>query len=192
MRGLNDAFWVLVMTAKGAVSPSSGHSLQDRCRPIADTRGVWEAKEVSYRLLFVAFLAIQGCSHMPNSKAEELFDEIEGQVQMPEKARSLADYARYYAPDQGGKVRGVYLLPFPELPAGSDQGCAEMTDNFELKDVPCPPTPAQPEALKAGQRRWVNNQRDLPLINDGGCGVIEVLFDLKTRKVQEVTCNGIG
>lgn len=141
---------------------------------------------------FIASLVVQGCLQTPASNADKLFDEIEGQVQMPKKARDLAEYARYYAPSRGGKVQGVYLLPFPEPTVGLDQGCAEITGNSALRDVPCPPAPAQSEVLKAGQRRWVSNERNLPLINDGGCRVINVQFDLKTRKVEEVTCNGIG
>jgi hypothetical protein len=38
-------------------------------------------------------------------------------------------------------------------------------------------------------RRWVA-ARDLPLIFDGGCSVVNLLFDLEADKVVKLSCNG--
>lgn len=46
--------------------------------------------------------------------------------------------------------------------------------------------------LPAGQRRWVGDQSKLPGISDGGCGVVNVLFNPATRKVEEAFCNGVA
>ncbi|HEV7659718.1 MAG TPA: hypothetical protein VGO55_07720 [Allosphingosinicella sp.] len=38
-------------------------------------------------------------------------------------------------------------------------------------------------------RRWVA-QNALPMILDGGCGMITVEFDVATQRIEHVTCNG--
>lgn len=50
----------------------------------------------------------------------------------------------------------------------------------------------QPESIKSGQRRWMSNETSLPVIEDGGCSVINVIFDPRTRKVKWVACNGFA
>ena len=46
--------------------------------------------------------------------------------------------------------------------------------------------------LPAGQRRWVKDIYQLPAIDDGGCGIVNVTFDPKTKRVTQVFCNGLG
>ncbi|MFZ4748736.1 MAG: hypothetical protein ACOYLK_17940, partial [Sphingomonas sp.] len=43
--------------------------------------------------------------------------------------------------------------------------------------------------LAVGQRRWVKR---LPLIDDGGCFIVNVYFDPKRKKVTQAFCNGIA
>jgi len=45
---------------------------------------------------------------------------------------------------------------------------------------------------KRGQRRWISDYNQFPLIADGGCGVIWISFDPKMNKVLSVTCNGVA
>lgn len=45
---------------------------------------------------------------------------------------------------------------------------------------------------KAGETRWRDDYRDLPLILDGGCTFIEISFNLDTQQVDRVECNGIS
>lgn len=40
-------------------------------------------------------------------------------------------------------------------------------------------------------RRWVDFD-ELPLIDDGGCGVVELIYDVKTGVIEDVYCNGIA
>ncbi len=117
-------------------------------------------------------------------------DQIEQQVQLPRGARPFADYARYYAPGRDGKVLGIYVIPFP--PPAPGESCGELTESFEMKDVPCSPMETQPESIEAGQRLWMRNEMDLPVIHDGGCSVINVTFDPQTRKLEQVACNGFA
>ena len=40
-------------------------------------------------------------------------------------------------------------------------------------------------------RRWVE-ETGQPMIADGGCDVIEVIYDLTTQRIQTVACNGVA
>lgn len=46
--------------------------------------------------------------------------------------------------------------------------------------------------LPVGQRRWVKDIYHLPAIDDGGCFIVNVIFDPKTKKVTRASCNGIA
>ncbi len=39
------------------------------------------------------------------------------------------------------------------------------------------------------ERKWVRED-ELPLIADGGCYVINVVYDVRTAKIESVRCNG--
>jgi len=43
--------------------------------------------------------------------------------------------------------------------------------------------------LPVGQRRWVKDINHLPAINDGGCSIVNVIFDPTTNRTQAF-CNG--
>ena len=135
--------------------------------------------------------ALQGCTSSPPSAEAELMDKIERQVKLPAGAEPLARYARYYALDRQGQVLGVYLIPF-SYDIGPDDGCSEVTANFELKDTSCPPEASQVHNLKAGQRRWLARDKGLPVVNDGGCSVVNVVFDRQKGTVEDVFCNGVA
>ena len=118
-------------------------------------------------------------------------DQIEKQVQLPRDARPLRDYARYYAYADTGDVKAIYLVPFDDdLKPG--EGCDELLEDFTSKQVPCPDLDIPTMNLKAGQRRWMRDNRHLPAVNDGGCAVVNVSFDWKKGKVKEVRCNGFA
>ena len=40
-------------------------------------------------------------------------------------------------------------------------------------------------------RHWVA-ENALPLIMDGGCGVVSLSFDVAARRIEHVECNGLG
>ena len=89
-----------------------------------------------------------------------LVKKIEQQMVLPPVASSLKDYTRFYAPgriDGRDVIEGVYL------------GGHEAVDKTA--------TPVEGVAgayvMKPGKH--------LPLIFDGGCGVLEMTFDLRTQ-----------
>ena len=40
-------------------------------------------------------------------------------------------------------------------------------------------------------RRWIDFD-DLPMIDDGGCAVVELVYDVKTGGLDEIYCHGMG
>jgi hypothetical protein len=40
-------------------------------------------------------------------------------------------------------------------------------------------------------RRWARKE-DVPAAMDGGCSVVNVIFDAATQKIERVFCNGVG
>ena len=47
-----------------------------------------------------------------------------------------------------------------------------------------------PPEWPPGTRRWVERLGDLPIIDDGGCSVIGLVFDPAKRTLRDVGCNG--
>lgn len=46
--------------------------------------------------------------------------------------------------------------------------------------------------LPIGRRRWVTDLYHLPAIDDGGCLIVNIVFDPMTKKVTQALCNGIA
>ena len=117
-------------------------------------------------LLTIAVLLLSACSTAEERQHLRLMEQIEKQVRMPTGSRPLAHYARYYAFDQHGRVSAIYTT--------------FLEPDYESLDLPL------------GQRRWVSDERKLPGISDGGCGVVEVLFDPATGEIERAECNGLA
>ena len=105
-------------------------------------------------------LALVGCSDTSGMQNEAVIEHIEQVVKLPEGAGKLEDYARYYAA-QGDNIVGVYTY--------------SVGQRYDL------PT---------GKKRWLTDSRDLPSIMDGGCSVVEVTYNLATKRVHEIFCHG--
>lgn len=144
----------------------------------------------------IAMFSTASCAPLPEGKETAIMDKIEQAVVLPEGAAQLDAYGRNYAWDGQGKVVATYLKPSPLLD-GSD-GCEVTLENFSLR--PCTKeelaelaaSEAQRVAAEtpAGQRRWFDDFRKLPGINDGGCMQVNVLYDTSTHHVLAVACNG--
>lgn len=138
-------------------------------------------------LAIAAILLLAGCTTPEQDQRDKLTDLIESRVKLPEGAGRLANYARYYALDDKGNVVGVYA-PGYQSP-NPDLGCEELLANFTSREVQCV-WPKKGDDLLAGQRGWVNGTNRLPIINDGGCGVVTLIYDLKRGLVKDIYCNG--
>ena len=140
--------------------------------------------------LAIAPVLLLACSSPTKSERDVLMDRIERQVKLPEGARPLKDYARYYANGERGEIEAIYVIPFSEkvLPG---EICEELLENFATKQVPCTDL-ENPFDLPAGQRRWVKDRQHLPAISDGGCDIVNVRFDPSIGKIMESACNGVA
>jgi hypothetical protein len=136
--------------------------------------------------LVAVTLGLAACATPEQTERDRLIDRIEGQVKLPESAKRLSSYARYYAIGDDGLVKGIYV-PGYQAP-DPDDACEELHADFTSHTVPCPPE-VDENKLLAGQRAWVKPMK-LPLIADGGCSVVTVIYDPKADRVRSATCNG--
>jgi hypothetical protein len=123
-------------------------------------------------------------------------DEIERAVILPKGAQSLAAYGRNYAFSGPNKVVATYLIPSP--PLDMREGCEVALKDF--KSRPCTKKEleklARTDALSvaaqtpAGKKRWYNDYRSLPYIDDGGCSQVSVEYEVAAHHVVTVFCNG--
>jgi hypothetical protein len=132
-------------------------------------------------------LVLGACSSPEDRNRVALMDQIENQVTLPRGSRPLADYARYYT-YENGDVHAEYVIPLGDDPR-PDATCEELDTNLTGHKVDCPDL-KQADDLKPGQRRWFADNRDFPIIMDGGCAVVNVVFDPARRWLKSVTCNG--
>lgn len=115
-------------------------------------------------------------------------DAVEQTIRLPDGARRLEEYARYYALDEQKHVAAFYMIP--DGPPDPDDKCWEITENLDTPEVPCGPPPVTSFDLPAGQRRWVGRSENLPFVADGGCSVVRVLFDPASRTIEQAYCHG--
>jgi hypothetical protein len=140
-------------------------------------------------ILLLALLIFAGCSSPEHRQRDEIMNRIERTVRLPRGAHSLDEYARYYADAGEGDVKAIYLIPQIFSAAVGDT-CTDMTVDGASVEVPCDDTAPPWQEVAAGERRWLERVEQLPSILDGGCGVVEVLFDGATERVERVACNG--
>jgi hypothetical protein len=156
---------------------------------------MWNATAMKVGLSVLAAFSISAPATSDDRTFERLMDGIEKQVRLPEGAAPLQDYARHYASQTDGKVVGVYVLRAPAPARGPDWSCAKVVlDGGKVitKPVACPSDPDTSEQVAAGQRRWFDDFRKLPLIHDGGCMVVNIVFNPTTRRVEHAFCNGVA
>ena len=92
-------------------------------------------------------------------------DKVETQVRLPTGARPLAEYSRYYAPGQKSEILATYLI------VGKGE-------------------PRPEGSVPPGKRRWFNDMREMPGMDGGGCGQVQIVYDTAKSAVREVRCNG--
>lgn len=152
------------------------------------------------RALFYSVALISGaaCSQQQAAEHELVMRSIETGVELPAGARALREYSRNYALRPDGKVMAVYVIPKPVKARESDYGCEVMLEDFESR--PC--TNAEDAEIagqedatadlfgQVNQSRWFDNYDDLPMILDGGCDLIEIIFDPQSQQIESTQCNG--
>ena len=170
----------------------SGH---DNLAAIGCLRDDTPMKAVFYA---IALVTSAGCSQEQASEQALIMRAIESSVQLPAGAKPLEEYSRNYALLPDGKVIGVYVLPMPTETQVGEVGCDVMLENSDLRpctDAENAETAAQEKATadlfgQANQTRWFADYRELPIIDDGGCSLIEIIFDPQSNRIQRAQCNG--
>lgn len=123
---------------------------------------------------------------------------IEAAVVLPEGASALDAYSRNYALQSDGKVIAVFVIPREKGGVAEGAGCEIMLENGDAR--PCTEAElaedkAFDEALanaqgKAGQSRWFDDRLELPAVNGGGCGVVTIIYDPRSKQIESAECNG--
>ncbi len=91
-------------------------------------------------------------------------ERIEATIKLPRGSRPLADYERYYAVDTASGRRMIFGL--------------------YLIDGEDPPGTSKLHLLDDASK--------LPIVMDGGCGVIQVRWDVASAQIVSVACNGLA
>ena len=148
---------------------------------------MWDPPGMRNNSAVTIALMLAGCANREQSQHDLVMDRIEQQVQLPKGAHPLSDYARIYLAEDKDQVVAVYILPQIIERAAANE-CSELTKTDNLKTVPC--VSARVRQLRAGERRWVSDHRDLPFEVAPGCEVITLAYDLPHRRFDELSCVG--
>ena len=100
-------------------------------------------------------------------------DAIEAQVVLPPQAKPLNAYARYYARGSDGDIIATYVLP-GVLKAEMD-GCG---------GIDCLRAPL----IDAGQRRWLTDWSDLPVVSEPSCSLVFLTYSQAKHLIEELRC----
>ncbi|MES2058194.1 MAG: hypothetical protein V4564_19820 [Pseudomonadota bacterium] len=134
--------------------------------------------------LIALLVPVQGSMGLSARERVRLMDAIDTTVRLPIGARPLQQYARFYSVRPDGKIAVLFDADTKtKRPKG--YRCSLLMPDGSFKKVQCPPD-TRPEA---NERHWVKPS-EMPLIFDGGCGVIDMLYDPRTAKVEQIACHG--
>lgn len=139
----------------------------------------------------LTYLTLTACAAKADAPVD-LLDEIEAMVKLPSGALELDEYGRAYA-FSDGKVVAHYLVPMSFEPEPND-GCAEALADGTTR--PCEDGwEAEFDAIydnqiAAGERRWFDDARDLPFMNDGGCSMVSFEYFPEEKRFARIECNG--
>ena len=76
-----------------------------------------------------------------------------------------------------------------QMPPGAEQ--IAKYDRYYMRQAPDTVVGTFVGSGERGERKWVSSIDQLPAIDDGGCGVVNIIFDLKTKK-STTFCNGVA
>lgn len=129
-----------------------------------------------------SIILLSSCRNEPH---RQFMDEIEQQVVLPKGAGPMDAYSRYYAEERSGRIDALYVIESDLYREEAQKLCATKKEAA----YPCNGTGKSQLASKGG-RMWLNDVRDLPVPNGGGCQAIEFSYEPTTRKLATPECNG--
>lgn len=145
--------------------------------------------------LMLPLTLLAAAGHPQDDGERALMREIEAAIILPRGANPLASYGRNYA-REGTRIVAVFATP----PVFSGGGCFMVS--ADLKSRPCTDEEiagnrkAEREyaasQAAAGESRWFEDRRSLPLVFDGGCSFIDVEYDPAGKRFVSVACHGVA
>lgn len=142
--------------------------------------------------LSLLLLTSAGCADAqgdPSPAVDEIMARIEASVTLPNGAGPLSAYARYYRFTANRLVAATYVRPWWGQAEQANTTCEEYPSG---RTIPCQPGPDMSSEPRAGERRWVRSDRDVPQLSDGGCDVIQFTYDPLTGRMTQPHCNGLA
>ena len=131
------------------------------------------------------YLALLGslasCAVSEEQKHDDVMDQIERSIKLPEGSLPLERYARYYT-EYKGKIHGAFTTEIEVRSPGVR--CDELpADGGEIKDTQCPKI----ADLRPGKRRWVDFD-DYPAVAGENCRAVQLMYDPETKKMEYLEC----
>jgi len=138
------------------------------------------------RTLFLILLS-SGWSSPVISQRDQLLDNIEATIRLPEGALPLKSYVHYYAPARAGHIVGTFMLPGLDDPA-SGEGCEQLRQ--DMTSQPCVSAWPKSRKVGAGNRVWLSGIEKLPMParDDGHCGIVFFGYRTSDGQFVDVAC----
>jgi len=146
-------------------------------------RNSWPMRQ---RLFLAALLWLSGCAQTEEHQRAELIGKIEQSIHLPVGAYPLSAYARVYKFSSQDRVTAFYFVPDVKHDQWFCDGAKKGGRTNGQVALACPP----PKGMKADERRWFGDDVYLPDVCDGGCGYIDVEYNVKSGSVISAKCHG--
>lgn len=121
-------------------------------------------------------------------------EEIERTIRLPRDADRLQSYARHYAFRSPQTVEAVYVIPY--VPTDWRQDVAAIikagyppSTPAEIKDMKAMNALSREQWGDAGKRYWHRSRNVFPMIDDGGCAQISIVYDINAKRILSLDCN---
>jgi hypothetical protein len=112
-------------------------------------------------------------------------NDIEQKIRIPRPGLPLQNYVRVYAYLNGGVVLGAYYAP-----GNGGYKLTEVCFDGHKKIVSCGAHQFKETQLIPGQRKWIEHYENLPDVSGGGCSYVRVQYDVASKQITKVACNG--
>lgn len=140
--------------------------------------------DIFHRVLALAvFLTLVGCQEKASDE-ELLASKIAANVKLPQGARSLGEYSRYYAHGPQGIIDTVYIIHSANYQKRVRAACAEA----RTSEYPC--DQSDYGVANPGNSKWLKDPMNLPAQSGGGCSYIHIRYDSQADRVLSLECNG--
>ena len=138
--------------------------------------------------LFLSLLI--GCGQVDGMREDvggrrALLSQIDGSVRLPNGAEPFRRYSRYYSPTADGNIAVLYVIHDRAYVDAVNAFCRNGTvDHF-----PCRPDSNASQLAAAGHRKWLDNPKDMPAPDGGGCAAITFTYFIDERRASAPQCN---